>query len=365
MNDKLKNLILKTKQAEGSKFVYDEEKIISESELQSKNSISIAMLGFTMFGALLSSLAFFGFLMLFEFNSSYYTLLILGLILIAGSIYMSTIVHELVYESFIISAYLSGIILVGYSLFGLDLNDNLVSIAMLAIAIVTIIFSPSYMVLLLAVLSIHTSLISLINWNLQDYYGEINYIYTILLAWFITFLLMKESFIIARYNKLSKIYDPVRLGSIAVFLVIFFLNTLSFSNFDFEKNSILQALTSIMIIGCILVFIFYRLSRVLGLNDNERILALVLTFVLLIPTLFYPAISGSFLIIFLCFYVNYNSGLVAGLVGLVYFLFQYYYNLSFTLIEKSGILLVSGLLCLGIYSVIIKRFPKDFKNEAQ
>ncbi|WP_417936263.1 DUF4401 domain-containing protein [Flagellimonas ochracea] len=73
------------------------------------------------------------------------------------------------------------------------------------------------------------------------------------------------------------------------------------------------------------------------------------------PTLFAPGISGSLLIVLLCFKVNYKTGFIIGIISLIYSIGQYYYDLSFTLLTKSIILFLSGVLLLVFYMVFNKK----------
>ena len=74
-----------------------------------------------------------------------------------------------------------------------------------------------------------------------------------------------------------------------------------------------------------------------------------LSLLTLLTTILAPAISGSLLIVLLAFKVNYRTGFVMGLIALVYGIGQYYYDLQFTLLVKSIMLMASGALFLLFY----------------
>jgi len=71
-------------------------------------------------------------------------------------------------------------------------------------------------------------------------------------------------------------------------------------------------------------------------------------------TIVFPAISASMLIILLCFWVNYRSGYIIGIMALCYFICQFYYDLSFTLLVKSELLFASGILFGLVYFSVQK-----------
>jgi uncharacterized membrane protein len=76
---------------------------------------------------------------------------------------------------------------------------------------------------------------------------------------------------------------------------------------------------------------------------------------LLSSTAMNPAISGSILVILLNFMANYKTGFVIGLLAFVYFVSQYYYDLSFSLLTKSYMMLVTGALFLILYLFVYKK----------
>ena len=79
-------------------------------------------------------------------------------------------------------------------------------------------------------------------------------------------------------------------------------------------------------------------------------------------TAIFPAISVSFLLILLCFMVNYKTGFVIGILSLVYFIVQFYFDLSFSLLIKSEMLVASGLVFGAFYFFSNKKLATHEKN---
>ncbi len=75
----------------------------------------------------------------------------------------------------------------------------------------------------------------------------------------------------------------------------------------------------------------------------------ILSVLLLTSTLLSPAISGAFLIILVSVLVHYKTGLAIGILAFIYFIIQYYYDLNFTLLTKSILLMSSGVVFLAFY----------------
>ena len=88
---------------------------------------------------------------------------------------------------------------------------------------------------------------------------------------------------------------------------------------------------------------------------KDKILIYALTSLVLIPLLFAPFILGVIVLILISFLVNYKTGLVIGILSIVYFISRYYYDLDFTLLTKSILLFVSGIIFLLLYILTNKK----------
>src|SRR5690606_13137026 len=91
-----------------------------------------------------------------------------------------------------------------------------------------------------------------------------------------------------------------------------------------------------------------------GVAGRKKVLTLVLCLFTLLPTLYAPSISGALLIVLLSFLVNYRTGFAIGIIALIYFVVQYYYDLNLSLLTKSIILFSSGTVFLVFYFFFTK-----------
>ena len=87
----------------------------------------------------------------------------------------------------------------------------------------------------------------------------------------------------------------------------------------------------------------------------------ILSALILVSTIFSPSISGGIVIVLLSFLVNYKTGLAIGIISIIYFVSQYYYDLNFTLLTKSIILFVSGIMFLLFYLFTAKNLNTNEK----
>jgi len=109
----------------------------------------------------------------------------------------------------------------------------------------------------------------------------------------------------------------------------------------------------------------YLVYSIIKINEiktvKSKVLIYALSVLILIPTIFSPSISGAIVIVLLSFLVNYKTGLAIGIISIIYFVSQYYYDLNFTLLTKSIILFVSGIIFLVFYLFTTKNLSANEK----
>jgi len=108
------------------------------------------------------------------------------------------------------------------------------------------------------------------------------------------------------------------------------------------------------------IYLISIIAKIIGITKAKSLyLIYSVSILFLIPTAISPAISGALLILLLSFLVNYKSGLVIGVISFIYFISQYYYDLNFTLLTKSIILFVSGIVFLLFYVFTHKKLGQN------
>ncbi|RYE45112.1 MAG: DUF4401 domain-containing protein, partial [Sphingobacteriales bacterium] len=119
--------------------------------------------------------------------------------------------------------------------------------------------------------------------------------------------------------------------------------------------------TSIVIIVALL-YVAFRLMPVLNVTEsNDKLLIFGIASLMFVPTILAPAISGCVLVILLSFFVRHRGGFILGIISLLYFISQYYYDLEYTLLQKSYFLIGSGILFILIYLVTVKKLARHAK----
>jgi uncharacterized membrane protein len=332
-----------------SPLEFNRSSIESDYGRQDEKDGSIAIKVLSILGGVFANLIFLFFIFVSKLDNSQLAMLILGGSFIAVAIFISKKFDKTILDTISISAYLIGFLLLGIGLARYTSSDNTLPVTYLIIAGFTLCIARNYMLAFLSILLINGSVIALILSNNVDYlliaYASAH---AISLAYFIS----NEARIIASFKFLSVLYNPVRIGLLFSFVsVLVFLGKKGLAHVS--ANDVWIA--SVVFIAAI-IYLETSVVKVLGVKaQKQKWMVYFFSGAILLTTLFSPSISGAVLILLLSFYVNYKTGIALGIISLIYFISQYYYDLSFTLLTKSILLFVSGILFLLIYFFIHKK----------
>jgi uncharacterized membrane protein len=349
------NKILETvQQATASTIVFNEQGILNEYKNQEDNQSSIAIKILSIVGGFIATLAFLGFLLLAGLNNSEIGLLLTGIFFIAISIILNRKSDKLIMDTFSISTYIIGVFLIVFGLGEMHVDENIVAILIMIIAISSLILTQNYILSFISILVISSSLLMLLVFLNNT--PKMIHLYSILITLAMTYVFLYEAQIITWSKKLSRLYNPLRIG-----LIISFIFSLGY--FGTKKIHGMPADFEwffSLILFVILVYVISKILEVLKITSiNTKIVVYVLSSIILVVTAFSPAILGSILLILLSFYVNYKFGLALGIIALIYFVGQYYYDLHFTLLTKSIMLFISGLLFIALYLFTTKSITNE------
>ncbi|MVZ63098.1 DUF4401 domain-containing protein [Sphingobacterium humi] len=170
---------------------------------------------------------------------------------------------------------------------------------------------------------------------------------------------LQEGKIIAWRNHWSNRYHAIRSAlSFSYLGGLLYFTTTEQAEFMHPLNWVV----SLLYMGLI-GFVLARVLQILKLENKTLVIAIyLLTFASLAPTIFYPAIAGSLFLILLSFMVNYRTGFVLGLASLIYAVSRFYYDLDYSLLTKSIMLMASGGLFLILYFINRQKAPAHEKN---
>lgn len=150
----------------------------------------------------------------------------------------------------------------------------------------------------------------------------------------------------ARWDRrlVAELAGPVGHGAVTSFLGL-----LIFDVVDSRGSSSPGLWAATAGLGAVLLWLEVRILRVHGvpLRSQPAIVTLAATVLLAVVTASTPGISAAAIVLALGFHRRNVFLLGLAAVFFAYFLGQYYYLLSLTLLQKSGVLILSGALALG------------------
>ncbi|MNR02773.1 hypothetical protein D3C85_1186390 [compost metagenome] len=229
------------------------------------------------------------------------------------------------------------------------------SVIFFFIALITLSVVRNYMLSFIAVLLASGSILALIissdNHNFTHAYVAV---ITLIMSYFI----LNEAKLVTQNKTMNRLYEPLRIG-----LIFSFLGGL----FILGKRDLLPLSADLIWLSGIIVVsaIIYTLTKVIDIlnihQKRQKIYIYVSCILVLLPSILAPAVSGALLILLLCFLVNYKTGFAIGIISLIYFIGQYYYDLHFTLLTKSILLFATGMLFLVLYLFFHRKLTSNEK----
>ena len=185
----------------------DEEKILGEYRDSNTGKSGIAIKALSVFGGIAASLFFLAFLFLAGLYASESAMLIFGVIFIAAAIIVNNRFDNLLIDTASISFFLAGFFLLGLGLGSIQLNENVICLVFVAVALLTLIIIQNYIFSFISLLIINGSLFALIIFS-----GSNNMIHLLLIMQVIAivYLFLHESAFISAGLKISKLYQPIR-----------------------------------------------------------------------------------------------------------------------------------------------------------
>lgn len=334
---------------------FDEESIAAEYQKKGNNNQSLSVKILSIFGGILASIAFLGFLILAGLYDSEIGLMIFGILFITGSTVLNRIYDKTIIDTISVSSFIIGFILLCLGLVQLKTDENMICLIFIIIALSSLAIVQNYIFSFISVMVINGSILVMITSN-HNYY--LIHFYIAILAIILTYFFLKEARIIKISKALSKLYDPMKIG-----FIFSFLSALAIlRKKEFLSISSDYIWTSSIVIIISIVYLLSFILRILNISTvKDKALLYIFTVLTLALTVLLPGISGAALIILLGFLVNYKTGLVIGIISFLYFISQYYYDLNFTLLTKSILLFSSGILFLLFYFFTHKKLTTNEK----
>ncbi len=334
----------------GTELVMDKEKMDIELKKDSEAYQGLGIKILSIAGGFLGSSFFFAFIVMM-FHDASIMLMIFGLVAIVLSIWIDKNAENIALDAACLGGYLAGFGMVGYGVSTFN-NENLTTFMLLLVALVTIVSTRAYVLNLFAIIAVNSCLYAFGNIN------DIPYFIHILLAINavgFTLFSLKEAELLADGFDSNVRYAPVHAG-----FLVSLLGILIDLCFNISKSNGSNWVSASIIILLILYFV-YQLLVSLQLKDKQ-ILIYILSMIILLPMIYAPAICGAILILLIGFHTGRRFVLSIGVLAMLYFVGQFYYDLDYSLLVKSAMMFGTGVLFLSARFILIKQLKRYEQN---
>ncbi|MEL7341528.1 MAG: DUF4401 domain-containing protein, partial [Bacteroidota bacterium] len=168
-----------------------------------------------MFGGILASFAFLGFLIVAGLYESEAGMLIFGAGCLGGAIWMNRTSGKIILDTIGVSSFILGFVLIGSGFFLLEPDENMVCIIFILLALGSLRLVRGYVLPFVSVLIVNGSFLALIMIN-EGF--NLVHLYVSFLAVLTTYFFLKEATIISNSKALLRLYKPIRIGLVFSFL---------------------------------------------------------------------------------------------------------------------------------------------------
>lgn len=306
-----------------------------------KHNLTIQVV--SIIGGILTASFFLGFLALAQIIQSEISYLLVGSLLIIATLTISRLVIRPFLDAMNITLYIAGCVLVA---FGIDENIHILFIVLIGISTLTFLLSKGFILPFLSVIAFVISL-----------FGEITYIFSSsyplqiavvpVMAVFLFTNLFEVKLLALLKNSLAK-YMPFHYGLFVSCLALMSGLSINYLTQDMNDWTISCILSVFIWVG--LLIMLQRIMKVMQVNNPVHQIGIyILCIVICLPTVYAPYLSGSLLLILICFHYGYKAECAASLLLFIYAVSKYYYDLNISLLIKSVTLFIIGIAFIAAW----------------
>lgn len=336
-------------------FQVDENALETAVSEDRYSASGVAVWLLSIVGGLLGAITFLSFITMSGLNKSNFGMTLTGLLLIALSLLIKRIYNKPLTDTIGITFFGLGFILFGIGLGRYGIDQNLIPAALMATGFLALLLVQHFVFSLVSLLIIHVGALNLLHSN-KFYDGM--YIYMILLALALWYTCKAEAQILRAWPICRRIYLPLRLAVLMAFLSVLIWSGIK-DNIPVTGSLLSPAA---LFLGLMVLMIFSKVINVLNISRmNVKITVYTISLIVVFCCFKAPAIIGSMLAVLLCFFINFRSGTVLSLISLAAVVARYFYDINLSLPQKSGLLLLVGLVFILFYIFTNKFWKADEK----
>lgn len=290
-------------------------------------------------GGFFAFVCLFGSLLSLGMMKSGITLTVTGLFFIGLTILADRMTKHVFLDTMIVSFNITGYVSIVYGLAELGIDYRVIGVGCMLIALLNFFLSKGALICLISVLAFNIGLSTSI-WHENSTIQWSQFI-VLIFAVVLFALNTQEAKITTRVS-----YPKFKALSIGFFLS-FAMGMIWLSGIFLPIDKSVWIVSLLLWIG--IVFIVHKIINVMEVKNNlTKMMSYLASLLFLIPTLFAPYLCGTTLLLLISWYYGRKSEFVTSIVLLIYMVIKYYYDLQFTLLEKSILLFFTGALLIGI-----------------
>lgn len=310
--------------------------------MEQKSNLSIRVL--SILGGLLTAGFLIGFLVSMHVIQSTAFCLIISALLITVSTILSHTTSKPFLDATNITFYIAGCTL---PFFTYPLNVEMLYTSYIGSSILVFLLSKGFLLPFASVILFNFSLFTEIS-KLTFFANPLQIAIVPIIA---TFLLLNlfEDRILARFPKQQTKYKSLHAG--------FFVSTL----FTLSSMSVFNANSELLspLIWIFFIVFIYQVTQALQVKSWVTLFYIFLiSLMACLPTLYTPYLSGSLLLILICFHYGYRKEFAASILLFIYSISKYYYDLSLTLLVKSILLFFTGIVFIVAWYFLTQKKNK-------
>lgn len=348
-------LLQQLQTSSGVDLVTKEEAVLAayEQAQSSKGSIFVKVL--TIAGGIFSMALLIAFLALADAFNTSGSMILIGSILTGLGLVAGLKMKHLMLDTISVTLFIAGLIILTVGLGWEQPSVTGVCLILLIIGCISLVLAGNYVLAFVAVLVVLGALYVL------PMSGYLHLLLQGIIAWGYTLFLLHESNLVKLHPKMTILYHPIRLGLICTLLGIYFYEWVYLQFGTYQYVYAYFPYGSLLVIAAIL-YASVPVVRRTGITSKHLPWIIIVCWGLLLsPVVFAPDILCALLILLVSFSVRDNSGLVLGIAGLVFYVGKYYYDLQVSLLTKSILLVIPGIIFGALYFVLTKYFENDEK----
>lgn len=313
--------------------------------MEQRSNLSIQVL--SILGGLLAAGFFIGFLVFIHATRSTASCLIISALLMITAVVWSRTTSKPFLDAINITFYIAGSML---PFFTSPLNVEMLYVSYIGISIIIFLLSKGFLLPFASVILFNFSLFAEIA-ELTSCYNPLRIAIVPIMA---TFLLLNlfEDRILTRIPEQQAKYKSLHAG----FFVSTFFTLGGMSVFNADN----WLISPFIWIGFIVLI--HQVTQTLKVKSCAiQYYIYIISLAACLPTLHAPYLSGSLLLIFICFHYGYRKEFAASILLFIYSVSKYYYDLSLTLLVKSVLLFFTGIVFIAAWYFITQKRTKHGK----